>query len=426
MPYIDIEAPAEPIWANLTRVSEIDQKDDTGWLTRSLGFPRPLRAELNYNGVGAYREAIFTNGLIFHETVLDEHVVVGGKFFDVLTGTYQLEKLNETTYRLHLYSFFKMNTTFNFYASWWAGQIMNDIQVNILKIIKQRAENTFFITDVFSLKRYTGNQLAVFTECDQLTTEEMQQIAREINFSETTFITSLKEDGAYRVRIFTPTSEVDFAGHPTLGTAYILRNYFELNATDNIVLNLNVGKIEVNYKQQVYWMTHRQPVFGSHCEHSEMADILNLSVSEINTNLPIQEVSTGLPFTIVPVNSLEALKKIKVEVDKLYKLSERGLTKGILAFCPDGYMENQDIASRVFVSHLGIPEDPATGSGTGCLAAYLLYHNFMSMPEIKITIGQGYEIGRPSELYIAAKADKNQYDIRIGGKVFEIAQGEWF
>jgi hypothetical protein len=162
--YIDINASGEKIWGNVTRVSEIDETHDKGLLTKFLGFPRPVKAELNYEGVGAYREAIFTNGLVFHETVLeythlkkmvftikadpyeipsatlDEHVVIGGKFFDVLTGTYELEKLGPEKYRLHLYSFFTLKTNFNFYASWWAGWIMKDIQNNILQVEKIRSE----------------------------------------------------------------------------------------------------------------------------------------------------------------------------------------------------------------------------------------------------------------------------------------------
>lgn len=162
--YIDIKAPAEKIWSNITRVREIREEQDKGWLTRFLGFPRPVKAELNFEGVGAYREAKFTNGLVFHETVseyvpmkkmvfsikaypheipsttMDKHVVIGGEFFDVLNGTYELEKLNETTNRLHLYSHFTLHTTFNFYASYWARWIMQDIQNNILQVEKQRSE----------------------------------------------------------------------------------------------------------------------------------------------------------------------------------------------------------------------------------------------------------------------------------------------
>lgn len=169
--FIDIQSSPDKIWANVTRVKGITTAQDKGWLTKLLGFPRPVKAELNYEGVGAYRKAEFTNGLVFHETVteyehqkkmvftikanpheipsttLDQHVVVGGQFFDVLNGTYELEKLQEGKYRLHLYSFFKMNTTFNFYASWWARWIMQDIQNNILQVEKQRAEEVKLISE---------------------------------------------------------------------------------------------------------------------------------------------------------------------------------------------------------------------------------------------------------------------------------------
>jgi len=163
---IDVQAKGDKIWDNITRVKAIPSQQDKGWLTQGLGFPRPLRAELNFNGVGAYRKAIFSKGLVFHETVLeykeqekmvfsikakpheipsttmDEHVVIGGDYFDVLNGTYELEKLSNNTYRVHLYSRFKLSTTFNFYASWWARWIMQDIQNNILQVIKTRSEET--------------------------------------------------------------------------------------------------------------------------------------------------------------------------------------------------------------------------------------------------------------------------------------------
>jgi hypothetical protein len=162
--YIDIEAPKDKIWSNVTRVKEIEQTEDKGSLTNFLQIPRPIRAELDYEGVGAKREAVFVGGLIFNETVLkyeheklmnfsikantyeipsttfDKHILIGGEFFDVLQGTYELEKLGQDKYRLHLYSDFKLTTTFNFYASFWGRLIMKDIQENILKVIKRRSE----------------------------------------------------------------------------------------------------------------------------------------------------------------------------------------------------------------------------------------------------------------------------------------------
>ncbi|RYD73118.1 MAG: hypothetical protein EOP53_20690 [Sphingobacteriales bacterium] len=162
--FIDINAPAEKIWQNVTRVRAIPKSDDKGYLTSFLGFPRPVKAELNFNGVGAHREAIFTKGLVFHEdvieytankkmvftikafpyeipsTTMDKHVVIGGDYFDVLNGTYEIEPLPNAKNRLHLYSIFKIRTTFNFYAGWWAKWIMKDIQNNILQIEKTRSE----------------------------------------------------------------------------------------------------------------------------------------------------------------------------------------------------------------------------------------------------------------------------------------------
>jgi len=162
--YTDITATKEQIWNNVTRVREIGEKDDKGSFTNFLGFPRPVKAELDYAGVGGSRKAIFSRGLVFDEvvkdyapekmmhfsikanpfnipsTTMDKHVVIGGDYFDVLDGTYKLEQLNKTTCRLHLFSHFELKTTFNFYASWWAGWIMKDIQNNILQVIKARSE----------------------------------------------------------------------------------------------------------------------------------------------------------------------------------------------------------------------------------------------------------------------------------------------
>jgi hypothetical protein len=160
--YIDIHAPPDSIWDNVIRVRTISPQDDQGTVTNWLGFPRPIRAELNYAGVGGSRLAVFSKGLIFEEvvkeyqpkkkmhfsikadprsipsTTMDEHIVIGGDYFDVLDGTYELEPLAGGVYRLHLYSHFVMKTHFNFYASWWAGWIMKDIQNNILHVIQTR------------------------------------------------------------------------------------------------------------------------------------------------------------------------------------------------------------------------------------------------------------------------------------------------
>jgi len=163
--YIDISSSKEKIWSNVTKVGEISLKEDHGTITKFLEIPRPIKAELDFEGVGASRKAIFSGGLVFDEHVLkyehqqmmnfsikantfdipsttfDEHILIGGEFFDVLEGTYRLEQTSEQKFRLHLTSEFKLNTTFNFYASIWGRWIMKDIQENILQVIKDRSEH---------------------------------------------------------------------------------------------------------------------------------------------------------------------------------------------------------------------------------------------------------------------------------------------
>jgi hypothetical protein len=167
---IEIHASKKQIWQNVTRVKAINEQQDSASFTRFLGFPRPIKAELDKEAVGGKRKAIFDKGLVFEEqvtayeplksmtftihanpynipsTTMDEHIVVGGEFFDVLNGTYQLQQISANTCKLRLFSNFKLHTTFNFYASIWAGWIMKDIQQNILKIIKERAESEALIS----------------------------------------------------------------------------------------------------------------------------------------------------------------------------------------------------------------------------------------------------------------------------------------
>ncbi len=165
--YIDINSTPELIWDEVTRVKAIPNEEDRGDFTKFLGFPRPIEALLDYEGIGASREAKFSGGLVFHEKVveyqdnkkmvftiaantheipaatMDEHVLIGGDYFDVLKGTYELEKIDSEKYRLHLFSNFELNTSFNFYAAPWAKWIMKDIQNNILQVEKKRAESNF-------------------------------------------------------------------------------------------------------------------------------------------------------------------------------------------------------------------------------------------------------------------------------------------
>jgi trans-2,3-dihydro-3-hydroxyanthranilate isomerase len=284
----------------------------------------------------------------------------------------------------------------------------------------------FFLLDVFGNTRYSGNQLAVFLDFGTLAAEEMQKIAREINFSETTFITAKeKTNDGYPVRIFTPVEEIDFAGHPTLGTAFILARYLEKEKPERVLLNLKVGQIPVTSEGDLWWMKQNQPHFGTVLDISTVVELLSLDHHDVDHRFPIQEVSTGLPFAIVPLTSMDALKKAKVNPDQYWNFIRTSTAKGFLVFCPETYEKKHDLSTRVFVDYLGIPEDPATGSATGCLAAYLARYRVFDRGQLELTIGQGYEVGRPSELKFKVNQTGEDYDIYVGGKVIEVAEGNW-
>lgn len=284
----------------------------------------------------------------------------------------------------------------------------------------------YYITDVFAIGKYSGNQLATFIVDKKLDVETMQKIAQEVNYSETTFITSEKQKNkGYDVRIFTPKAEVDFAGHPTLGTAFIINEFIELKKRKLIKLNLKVGQISVEIRNHMYWMKQVQPAFSEPIDTKLMAKMLQINNSDIDVEFPILGVTTGLPFTIITLKSKSALQKCKLDMDIYNAFINRNWAKGILVFCRGGYTELQDLSTRVFVPWLGIIEDPATGSAAGCLAAYLLKNNFYGTAFISISAGQGYEINRPSDLSIQASIDKKIYTIEVGGDIEMIAKGEW-
>ena len=291
----------------------------------------------------------------------------------------------------------------------------------------------FYIVDVFAESKYAGNQLAVFcgAEVAELSEAQMLLIAREINYSETTFIRSpLTRDGGYDVRIFTPKKELPFAGHPTLGTAFVLQQEIIREKVDRVILNLAVGQIPVtfNYHNEsadILWMRQNPPTFGQVFSAETLASVLNLELSEIDANFPIQEVSTGVPFIIVPLKTLASLKKAQVNLDKYFELINTTEAKEILIFCPETYSEINDLSVRVFAHSLGIPEDPATGSANGCLAGYLVNYAYFGKDSIDVRVEQGYEIDRPSLLLLQATQNEGEIAVLVGGKVVMVAKGEF-
>ena len=288
------------------------------------------------------------------------------------------------------------------------------------------SEHTFYIVDVFAEQKYSGNQLAVFRNAADLSAEEMQTIALEMHFSETTFILSDEpRGGGYDVRIFTPGEEVPFAGHPTLGTASVIRQEIVGQPVERVTLNLQVGPIPVTFGGDILWMKQVAPQFGEVLEIGQLAPVLNLDESDFDPRFPIEEVSTGLPHIIVPLKTMDGLKRARVDSERYFNLIENTWAKPIMIFCPGGYNKEQDLGVRMFAECFGIAEDPATGSGSGCLAGYLVKHRYFGSDSINIRTGQGYEVNRPSKLYLRAAAKGNSIDVHVGGKVAKIAVGEF-
>ena len=289
----------------------------------------------------------------------------------------------------------------------------------------------FYIVDVFAETKYTGNQLAVFTNAADISENQMQRLAKEMNYSETTFVVSKDtRAGVYEVRIFTPEQELPFAGHPTLGTAYVLQQEILNQPVEKIILNLKIGQIPVtlhysNGSVEELWMQQLPPTFAQVFAADTIAQVLNLEPSEIDLRFPIQEVSTGVPFIIVALKNQSALKRIKVNKEKYFELVSNTQAKSILVFCPETYNPANDLSVRVFADYLGVPEDPATGSANGCLAGYLVQYSYFGEEPINLRVEQGYEIGRPSLLLLKAQQKDGEIQVSVGGKVIMVAQGDF-
>ena len=286
---------------------------------------------------------------------------------------------------------------------------------------------SFVQLDVFTNRPLEGNQLAVFSDARGLSDDEMQKLARETNLSETTFILPREEAVERRegnkVRIFTVNEELPFAGHPTLGTAWCLHQH---SGSDEVVLDLKVGRVPVRFEQRegrlFGEMRQAEPQFGCVHSHAEVANVLGIPVAELDERLPIQTVSTGMPFTMVPFRSLVTLQKLNVS---WYQMAPYLATVGNPAFfyfvCRETVDPRATLHARMIFYN---GEDPATGSATGCCAAWAVKHGVLA-PEQQGMIEQGMETRRPSWLHIrAAKLGDTVTNVRVGGNVVQVIDGE--
>ena len=285
----------------------------------------------------------------------------------------------------------------------------------------------FVQLDVFTSRPLEGNQLAVFTDGRGLSDEEMQKLARETNLCETTFI--LPRDAAveraegHKVRIFTVSEELPFAGHPTLGTAWYLR---QQSSAREIVLDLKLGKIPVRFEERdgllFGEMRQADPQFGATHPHDVIAGVLGLSVAELDEDLPIQTVSTGMPFTIVPFRSLTRLQNLSIGWNQMAPyLATIGTPAFFYFVCRETFNPKATLHARMIFYN---GEDPATGSAAGCCTAWAVQHGVLA-PETQGLIEQGIETRRPSLLSIrACKAGDTVTNVRVGGNVVQVIVGE--
>jgi trans-2,3-dihydro-3-hydroxyanthranilate isomerase len=295
----------------------------------------------------------------------------------------------------------------------------------------------FIQADVFTDRPFAGNPLAIVPDGSGLTTDEMQAIAREMNLSETTFVLPADDPAAaFRLRIFTPTSELPLAGHPVVGACFILaqRGRVKLNeGTNRIFQECGAGVLPVDIHvhegnvARVY-MTQAKPQFlKSTANRALLAAAVGLDEDRLLPDgLPAQVVSTGVPQLLVPAQGLKDLEEIEVDQAALRTVFETLETQCFMIFTRQTVQANSTVHARMFAPTLGVPEDPATGSASGALGAYLVRHGVLEAhATTHLIVEQGYEMGRPSTIYVEVDQglDGGPGEVRVGGQAVEVAEG---
>lgn len=289
--------------------------------------------------------------------------------------------------------------------------------------------------DVFTNEPFTGNQLAVFTDARDLTLERMQRIARELNFSETTFILPKERDDTdIRMRIFTPFIEMPSAGHPTIGTTFALAGTGVIPPDRRrFVFGLNIGPTPVDLQWdggvlQFAWMTQRPPEFGPTLDdRAAVALGLGLTADDLAPGLPVQGVSCGVPFLFVPLRDRAAVDRAVSEASALRRLTADLPEQPpvfLFALLPEG--DSATVHSRMFAPDFGIVEDPATGIASGPLGCYLVQHGLVRGDAARqIVSHQGVAMGRPSRIHIAIEGRPDAITgVKVGGQAVLVARGE--
>jgi trans-2,3-dihydro-3-hydroxyanthranilate isomerase len=292
---------------------------------------------------------------------------------------------------------------------------------------------------VFTDEPFGGNPVAVLPDAQGLADEELQKIAQEMNLSETVFVFPPTDPkAAAKVRIFTPKQEIPFAGHPILGTFYILGKLKRLPLQEPITslfyeCNIGVFPIELRvHKNDILRvvMTQPKPEFLGKVDSPdsllEIAKALGMDKRAISdAKFPIEVVSTGLPVIIVPVRTLTAVRSIVPNPTAITELCRRHGANGIMVFTTVTVDEFSTVHTRMFASPIGILEDPATGSASGALGAYLVHNGVVEVAiTTEIIAEQGYEMDRPSRIIIQVESDDDMIqEVKVGGEVVMVIEG---
>jgi len=295
----------------------------------------------------------------------------------------------------------------------------------------------FVQTAVFFDKRYDfgGNQLATFWNAESngvLSNEAMLGITREMNYSETTFVFRSKKAGcSAKVRIFTPAEEIQFAGHPTLGTAFVLKRKKVIDPkVDRSRIELGLGPFEVEFlAKDLIRMKQRPPEYLEELTNPiPILKAIGLGEKSLSEDLPVQFVSTGNPFLIVPLKSISSVQKAEPNGKEIIKTLDGTISPDILVFSTETIHNDSDAHARVFAPAFGVLEDPATGSAIGPLGAFLEQHDVIPTHihgEV-FTIEQGYEMNRPSKLKVQLAKKKQKVDVLVSGRVRVTAEGNFY
>jgi trans-2,3-dihydro-3-hydroxyanthranilate isomerase len=303
----------------------------------------------------------------------------------------------------------------------------------------ERRTLKFYQADVFTDIAFGGNPVAVIPDAEGLTDLELQQVAREMNLSETVFVFPPSDPAAVvKIRIFTPTQEIPFAGHPVIGTFFVLAMMPRLELREAVTrvlqeCNLGLFPVELHSKNgtiQRVVMSQPKPEFLDVIDNRDdlfsIAKALGVAKQQItDTRRPVQVVSTGLPVMIVPMRTLTAVRSIIPDVSAVAALCQQYGANGMMVYSTMTVEQQSTVHTRMFAPLIGIIEDPATGSASGALGAYLVQNGVVEVgPMTEIIAEQGYEIERPSRILIQVESEDDAIqEVKVGGQAVMVVEG---